>query len=59
MLTYIMSCHGLGVRVFEGRIGMQNFEKKFTLVEIQNILTLSKSTSHFVPHQISFFIFMF
>jgi hypothetical protein len=36
MLTYIMSCHGLGVRGFEGRIGMQNFEKKFTLVETQS-----------------------
>jgi hypothetical protein len=26
MLIYVMSCHGLGGKRFEGRIGMQNFE---------------------------------
>jgi hypothetical protein len=44
MLTYIMSCHGLGGGGFEGRIGMQNFEKLFTLVEIQ-----SKGCQNFEP----------
>lgn len=39
-----MSCHGLGGGGSEGRIHMQNFEKIFTLVEIQ-----SKGHQNFEP----------